>query len=134
MVVGHIPEQEGTIRAPIGRCRTDRKKMAVVPDGREAVTHYRVLAEYPGYSLVRCRLETGRTHQIRVHFASIGHPVAGDTVYGGKKPVGGLHGQCLHACELHFAHPITGEEMSFKAERPAEFEQFLRKISKNDLK
>ena len=89
IVTGNLREDTGTVNAPIGRCPSDRKKMAVVPGGRSAVTHWEVIARYPGYTHVRCHLETGRTHQIRVHMAHIGHPILGDTVYGAKKPVPG---------------------------------------------
>ena len=103
LAVGNFKEDSGTVDASIGRHRTDRKKMAVVPDGRRAVTHWEVIARYRGVTHLRCRLETGRTHQIRVHLAYIGHPILGDTVYGAKKPVPGLTGQCLHAVGLRQA-------------------------------
>ena len=110
VAVGGLKEDSGTVDAPIGRHPVDRKKMAVDPqNGRRAVTHWSVLAQYPGYTHVECRLETGRTHQIRVHLSSIGHPLLGDAVYGAKKPVPGLAGQCLHARRLRFLHPATGE-------------------------
>ena len=106
MCVGTLREDAGTVDAPIGRHPVERKKMAVDrKNGRPAVTHWQVLARYPGHTHIRCRLETGRTHQIRVHMASIGHPLLGDTVYGAKKPVPGLAGQCLHARRLSFIHP-----------------------------
>ena len=101
LVTGNMKQDSGTVDAPIGRSSADRKKMAVVPTGRRAVTHWEVVARYPGVTHLRCRLETGRTHQIRVHMAYIGHPILGDTVYGAKKPVPGLTGQCLHATGLH---------------------------------
>ena len=113
VVYGVFREKEGTINAPIGRHPVKRKQMAVVPDGREAITHYRVLAENSGFSHVALRLETGRTHQIRVHMAYIGHPVAGDEVYGPHKVITVLGGQCLHAKKVGFDHPRTGERMEF---------------------
>jgi len=115
----------GTVDAPIGRSPKDRKKMAVtMQHSRPAVTHYQVLESYPGYSYVRCRLETGRTHQIRVHMAYIGHPVAGDPLYGGKTELG-LTAQCLHARCIHFIHPSTGEMMTFQSDLPKEFSRVL---------
>ena len=128
VAVGSLREDSGTINAPIGRHPADRKKMAVDrKNGREAVTHWTVLARYPGHTHVECRLETGRTHQIRVHLASIGHPLLGDTVYGAKKPVPGLAGQCLHARRLRFIHPSTGEAMELECPLPDWFEAVLRK-------
>ena len=118
----------GNLDASIGRCPSDRKKMAVVPGGRSAVTHWEVIARYPGYTHVRCRLETGRTHQIRVHMAYIGHPILGDTVYGAKKAVPGLQGQCLHAVGLRFLHPRTGEAVELTCPLPEEFQAVLRKL------
>ena len=131
IVTGNLREDSGTIDAPIGRHRTDRKKMAVVADGRNAVTHWRVLERYQGFTYVECRLETGRTHQIRVHMAHIGHPILGDTVYGNKKPVPGLQGQCLHAVGLRFTHPRSGELVELRCGLPEEFEAQLRKLRKN---
>ena len=128
LVVGNLREDSGTVDAPIGRDKRDRKKMAVVPDGRRAVTHWEVLARYPGFTHVRCRLETGRTHQIRVHMAYLGHPILGDTVYGAKKPVPGLQGQCLHAVGLRFIHPRTGETVELTCPLPEEFRRQLRKL------
>lgn len=129
VVVGHMPAEQGTVNAPIGRHPTDRKKMTVTEkNSRPAVTHYRVLAEFPGYSHLRLQLETGRTHQIRVHMAHLGHPVAGDTVYGAKRSLPGLEGQCLHAKEIGFLHPITGKDMYFTSDLPAYFIQFLHKL------
>ena len=129
IVVGNLRADSGTVDAPIGRHPTDRKKMAVVPNGRRAVTHWEVIARYPGYTHVRCRLETGRTHQIRVHMAHIGHPILGDTVYGAKKPVTGLQGQCLHAVALRFLHPRTGEAVEVTCPLPEEFQAQLRKLA-----
>ena len=128
LVVGNLREDSGTVDAPIGRHPADRKKMAVTARGRRAVTHWEVVARYPGVTHVRCRLETGRTHQIRVHMAHMGHPILGDTVYGAKKPVPGLTGQCLHAVGLRFIHPRTGEPVELHCELPEEFRAYLRKL------
>ena len=122
LAVGNFKEDSGTVDAPIGRHRTDRKKMAVVPDGRRAVTHWEVIARYQGVTHLRCRLETGRTHQIRVHLAYIGQ------VYGAKKPVPGLTGQCLHATGLQFLHPSTGEKITLTCPLPEEFTKMLKKL------
>lgn len=131
VALGGLPEESGTVNAPIGRHPVDRKKMAVDRrNGREAVTHWSVLARYPGYTHVECRLETGRTHQIRVHLASIGHPLLGDTVYGAKKPVPGLAGQCLHARRLRFVHPASGETVELECSLPDWFQEILRKIDR----
>ena len=127
IVVGGLREDSGTVDAPIGRCPTDRKKMAVVSGGRRAVTHWTALERVPGATYVECRLETGRTHQIRVHMAYIGHPILGDTVYGSKKAVPGLQGQCLHAVGLRFLHPRTGEMVELSCPLPEEFERQLKK-------
>ena len=129
VVTGNLREDTGTIDAPIGRHHTDRKKMAVTPHGgRNAVTHYEVLERFPGYTYVRFRLETGRTHQIRVHMAHIGHPLCGDTVYGSKKPVPGMTGQCLHAVGLRFIHPRTAQPVEVSCELNDEFKAFLKKL------
>ena len=130
IVVGALREDRGTVDAPIARHPTDRKRMAVVAGGREAVTHWEVIARYPGYTHVRCRLETGRTHQIRVHMAYIGYPILGDTVYGAKKEVPGLTGQCLHAVGLRFLHPRTHEVVDLSCPLPDEFTRMLQKIRK----
>ena len=130
IVVGKLREDRGTVDAPIARHPTDRKRMAVVAGGREAVTHWEVIARYPGYTHVRCWLETGRTHQIRVHMAYIGHPILGDTVYGAKKEVPGLTGQCLHAVGLRFLHPRTHEVVELSCPLPEEFTRMLQKIRK----
>ena len=130
VAVGSFREDSGTVDAPIARDPRDRKRMAVVPGGREAVTHWEAVARYPGCTHLRCRLETGRTHQIRVHLAHIGHPILGDTVYGAKKPVPGLTGQCLHASELRFLHPRTGEAVELRCPLPDEFTALLRKLEK----
>jgi len=129
VVYGRIKEDEGTIDAPIGRHPVDRKRMAVTDKGsRPAVTHYRVLARYRGYTHVECRLETGRTHQIRVHMDHIGHPLVGDMVYGRKRPEKGLTGQCLHARQLRLIHPVTHEEMTFTAPLPEYFTEVLSRL------
>ena len=129
VIVGHLREQTGTVNAPIGRHPTNRKKMTVIErNSKPAVTHYEVLEEFSGYSHVRLRLETGRTHQIRVHMAHLGHPVAGDTVYGGSKQPTELCGQCLHAKKIGFVHPISGVYLEFDSELPAYFHEFLQKI------
>ena len=126
---GEFREEAGTVDAPIGRHPTERKRMAVTERGsRPAVTHWEVIARYRGWTHIRCRLETGRTHQIRVHMAYIGHPLLGDMVYGAKKPERGLEGQCLHARELKFLHPRTGEAIHLSAELPEYFQQVLASL------
>ncbi len=132
VVYGNFKEDEGTVDAPIGRHPVDRKKMAIDrKDGRRAVTHWTVLGRYPGYTHIQCRLETGRTHQIRVHMASIGHPLVGDPVYGGNhKGLPGLTGQCLHARKLRFIHPATQEPLEVECPLPDWFEKVLRQINK----
>ena len=129
IVTGNLREDGGTVDAPIGRHHTDRKKMAVTADGRHAVTHWEVIARYQGFTHIRCRLETGRTHQIRVHMAHLGHPILGDTVYGNKKAVPGLQGQCLQAVGLRFLHPRTGTPVELSCCRSEEFEEQLRKLA-----
>ena len=130
IVYGNISSDEGTVDAPIGRSPKDRKKMAINNrNGRRAVTHYRVLERFGGrYTYIECQLETGRTHQIRVHMASIGHPILGDEVYGPKKCPFKLQGQTLHAGVLGFIHPSTGEYVEFKAELPEYFKAVLEKL------
>ena len=129
VVIGHLREESGTVNAPIGRHPTDRKKMAITTkNSRSAVSHYEVLARYDGYDHVRVRLETGRTHQIRVHLSSLAHPVAGDTVYGPSKSTLGLQGQCLHARTVGFIHPTTGAYMEFTSDLPPYFTAFLAKL------
>lgn len=129
VVTGNLREEAGTVDAPVGRHHTDRKKMAVTDrGGKRAVTHWEVLERFPGYTHVRCRLETGRTHQIRVHMACIGHPIYGDTVYGAKKPVPGLTGQCLQAVGLRFLHPRTGEPVELACPLNGEFEAVLERL------
>ena len=129
VVCGRVRDDCGTVNAPIGRHPTDRKRMCVTDkNSRPAVTHYEVIARYNGYTHIRCRLETGRTHQIRVHMASIGHPLLGDLVYGRKKPEKGLSGQCLHARRIKFIHPSTREPMSFETPLPEYFLQVLEHL------
>ena len=131
IVCGSFREDSGTVNAPIGRHPTDRKKMTVTArNSKEAVTHWEVVARYRGYTHVRCRLETGRTHQIRVHMAYIGHPILGDTVYGHKKPELGQDSQCLHAGLLCFRHPRDGRPVVVQAELPEYFRQVLEKLEK----
>lgn len=129
VAIGNFREDSGTVDRPIGRHPVDRKRMAVTEkNSRSAVTHWEVIARYNGYTHLRCKLETGRTHQIRVHLASIGHPILGDMVYGRKKPEKGLEGQCLHARELKFIHPRTAEEIRLESALPDYFLEILRKI------
>ena len=131
VTVGGLKEDSGTVDAPIGRHPVDRKKMAIDrKNGKPAVTHWTVLGRYPGYTHVKCRLVTGRTHQIRVHMASIGHPLLGDVVYGSKKPWPGLAGQCLHARKLKFIHPTTGQPVEVECPLPDWFQKVLRQIDR----
>ena len=129
VVYGNIKDDEGTICQPIGRNPKDRKKMAVVyTNSKPATTHYKVLQRFGNFTHIRCVLETGRTHQIRVHMAFIGHPIAGDSVYGPKKVITELNGQCLHAKQIGFVHPITKEYMEFESDLPEYFTKFLTKL------
>lgn len=128
LVNGNIKEDSGTINKPIGRSSADRKKMAVTANGREAVTHYNVLERFGRYTLTECVLETGRTHQIRVHMASIGHSLVGDKTYGIKKEKFNLSGQLLHARTIGFVHPSTGEMMQFSSELPDYFTDVIEKL------
>ena len=131
IVQGNIKEDEGTVDAPIGRHPIDRKKMAINhKNGKEAVTHYKVLERFGQATYIECRLETGRTHQIRVHMASLGHPLLGDTVYGSSKNPYHLQGQALHAMILGFIHPVTEEYMEFEAPIPEYFSKLLDKLRK----
>ena len=131
VVCGNLKEDSGTVDAPIGRHPTDRKKMCVIQrNSKEAVTHWEVVKRYRGYTHVRCKLETGRTHQIRVHMAHIGHPILGDTVYGHKKPELGQDSQCLHAGTLCFKHPRDGRPVMVFAELPEYFKKVLEKLEK----
>lgn len=132
VVYGKMKTESGIVDAPIGRHPVDRKKMAVTPkNSKNAVTHYKIINEYDGFTHLGLRLETGRTHQIRVHMAYIGHPVAGDPVYGPKKVIESLSGQCLHAGLIGFRHPRSNEYIEIKSELPEYFTQFLRRINKN---
>lgn len=131
VVYGNIKNQEGIIDAPIGRNPADRKKMAVTSKAsKNAITHYRVLNRYNGFTHIKLKLETGRTHQIRVHMAYIGHPVAGDILYGPKKVIKSLNGQCLHARLIGFIHPRSGKYIEFETELPDYFKNFLLEIKK----
>ena len=131
IVCGSFREDSGTVDAPIGRHPSDRKKMCVTErNSRHAVTHWEVVARYRGYTHIRCKLETGRTHQIRVHMAHIGHPILGDLVYGRKKPELGLSSQCLHAGALCFAHPRDGRPVMVFAELPQYFKDVIAKLEK----
>lgn len=128
LVKGNISEDEATINMPIGRSTKDRKKMAVRKDGKEALTHFKVLKRYEKYTLLEIKIDTGRTHQIRVHMAEIGHPVVGDIVYSNGKNEFGIEGQMLHARSLDFRHPITGKQMHLEAELPQYFKDVLKKL------
>jgi len=128
VVFGNITEEEGTVSAPIGRHAADRKKMAVTEKGKHAVTHYRVLERFHGYTYVECQLETGRTHQIRVHMASIGHPLLGDEVYTRQKSAFQLEGQVLHAMTIGFVHPSLNKYMEFEAPLPEYFTKLLEML------
>lgn len=131
LVYGVIKEDEGVVNAPIGRHPIDRKKMAINPkNGKNAITHYRVLERFREYTYIECELETGRTHQIRVHMASLHHPLVGDQVYGPEKNPFHLQGQCLHAMVLGFVHPRTHEYMEFYADLPQYFSELLKKLPK----
>lgn len=130
LVEGRFSKESGTIDKPLGRNKKDRLKMDIVEDGRRAVTHYEVLEQYDKcVSLIKCTLETGRTHQIRVHMASIGHPLVGDQVYGYKKQKFKIEGQALHAKTLGFIHPTTGEYIEFTSDLPEYFEELIKKLS-----
>lgn len=132
VVIGNIKDDRGTVNAPIGRHHIDRKKMTVTDrNSKNAVTHYEVIARYNGYTHIKCILETGRTHQIRVHMAYIGHPVSGDDVYGNKKEKISFEGQCLHARKIGFIHPSTGEYTEFVSQLPEYFTKFLSKLENN---
>ena len=131
VVYGRLKTDEGTVNAPIGRHPVRRKEMAVTDkNSREAITHYKVISQFDGFSHIRLRLETGSTHQIRVHMAYLGHPVAGDDVYGPKKVIKSLGGQCLHAKKIGFIHPRSNKYLEFESELPKYFLQFLEGLSK----
>ncbi|CCV64536.1 Pseudouridine synthase, 23S RNA-specific [Alteracholeplasma palmae J233] len=131
IIYGHI-EDKGKIDAPIGRHKVNRLKMSVTHDGKDAITHFETIERYKGYSLIRCFLETGRTHQIRVHLAYIGHPILGDPIYGPKK-VYGSSGQYLHARKLSFNHPITNDLVTFEVDVPDNFKEVLKKIENEEI-
>ncbi len=129
VVYGNLKQDKGTIDAPIGRHPVLRKQMAITPNNsKRAVTHFEVIERFNGFTHIKCHLETGRTHQIRVHMASLGHSIAGDEVYGPKKVIKSLQGQCLHAKVLGFTHPITKEEMLFDSQLPSYFTQFIKNL------
>lgn len=129
VVYGNVKQESGTVDAPIGRDPKNRQRMAVVyVNSKPAVTHYEALKRYEGFTFMKFRLETGRTHQIRVHMASLGHPLAGDPVYGPKKVITNLNGQCLHAGLIGFVHPTTGEYMEFSSELPPYFTEYLKTL------
>ena len=129
VVYGNVKEDEGTVNQPIGRNPKDRKKMAVTfKNSKNATTHFEVIKRYGDFTHIRCTLETGRTHQIRVHMAYIGHPIAGDEVYGPRKVIKELDGQCLHAKHIGFVHPRTGQYLEFESELPEYFKKFLSKL------
>ena len=133
IVNGHFKESSGTIDAPIGRHGVNRKKMAVTDkNSKNAVTHFEVLEEYPKYSLIKCKLETGRTHQIRVHMAFIGHPLLGDSVYGDKNKIG-IEGQMLHAGKLGFVHPASGKYIEFESDLPDNYKKVLADLRKSAM-
>lgn len=128
LVRGNVPEEEATINMPIGRSTKDRKKMAVTKNGKQAITHFKVLKRYSKYTLLEIKIETGRTHQIRVHMAEIGYPVVGDAVYSNGKNEFGIEGQMLHAYKLEFMHPITNKHMELTSPLPQYFEEILKKL------
>lgn len=132
LVKGNISEDEATIDMPIGRDKKDRKKMSVTRDGKEAVSHIKVIKRYGNYTLIRVKIDTGRTHQIRVHMAKIGHPVVGDEVYSSGKNEFGVKGQMLHSTILKFKHPISGKEIMLEAPLPQYFEDVLSKLDKSE--
>ncbi|MCI8273121.1 MAG: RluA family pseudouridine synthase [Clostridia bacterium] len=132
LVRGRIKENEATINMPIGRSKTDRKKMAVTRDGKEAITHIKTLKRYGKYTLLEINIETGRTHQIRVHLSNIGYPIIGDCTYSNGKNEFGIVGQCLHAQKLEFRHPITQKEMKLEAPLPKYFKEVIEKLDNEE--
>jgi len=128
LVRGEINENEATINMPIGRSTKDRKKMAISKTGKEAITHFKVISRYKGYTLIEVNIETGRTHQIRVHMAEIGYPVVGDGVYSNGKNPFGIKGQMLHAAKLEFTHPITNKKLTIEAPLPKYFKEVLQML------
>jgi len=128
LVKGFVKENEATINMPIGRSTKDRKKMAVNKNGKNAVTHFKVIERFGNYTLLEVKIETGRTHQIRVHLSQIGYPIVGDTVYSNGKNEWGIKGQCLHAKSLKFKHPITGKEMFIEAPIPKYFQDVIEEL------
>ena len=132
LVRGNVIENNATINMPIGRSTKDRKKMAVSEKGKEAITHFNVLKRYNGYTLLKLKIDTGRTHQIRVHLAEIGHPVVGDEVYSNGKNKFGVKGQCLHAKRIEFVHPTSNKKMVLEAELPKYFKDILEKLDKEE--
>ena len=131
IVRGIVKENEATINMPIGRSTKDRKKMAVTKTGKQAITHIKVLERYNNYTLLEIKIETGRTHQIRVHLSEIGYPIVGDYTYSNGKNEFGIIGQCLHAKSLKFKHPITGKEMFLEAQLPEYFKKIIEQLRKN---
>ena len=133
LVRGNISEDDATIDMPIGRDKNDRKKMAVTEDGKKAITHFRVLKRYGNYTLLRVKIDTGRTHQIRVHMAKIGHPIIGDEVYSNGKNEFNVHGQMLHSTYLKFKHPVTGKELELEAPLPQYFQDVLEQLKERQI-
>lgn len=133
LVRGNISEDDATINMPIGRDKNDRKKMAVTNDGKEAITHFKVLKRYGDYTLLKLKIDTGRTHQIRVHLAKIGHPVVGDETYSNGKNEFNVHGQMLHSTYLKFKQPITGEELEMRAPLPEYFQKVLEQLKEREI-
>jgi 23S rRNA pseudouridine1911/1915/1917 synthase len=132
LVRGVIKENEATINMPIGRSKKDRKKMAVTREGKEAITHFKVLKRYEGYTYVEIKIDTGRTHQIRVHMSEIGYPIVGDSTYSNGKNPFGIHGQMLHSKQIEFSHPRTKQKMKIEAPMPEYFKEILEKLDKNE--